>query len=113
MKALAVVLASLLLILTFNAYACVLPQPVESSSMPGACGGADHQTPRQSCDAFITLGPYAEIAADLLTHDLSQIAVTSLGAYDYVSVAQAWSHGRDAPPAFSVHPSVASTVLRL
>src|SRR5215217_9582513 len=47
-------LALLLLVLTFNAYACVLPLQPESAM---DCSSATEQPVRQTCDAFLELGP--------------------------------------------------------
>jgi hypothetical protein len=54
MRRIAIFLILLLLVLTFNAYACVLPLQPESSM---DCSSATEQPVRQACDAFIELGP--------------------------------------------------------
>ena len=58
-------LVVLLLLLTFNAYACVLPLP--SSSVQMHCSSdADEpvrQTVRQTCDAFLELGPHSQFSS--------------------------------------------------
>ena len=51
------VLILLLLVLSFNAYACLFPLfPLSSSGMEG-CPESSEQTARSGCDAFTTLGP--------------------------------------------------------
>jgi hypothetical protein len=52
MRRIAAFLVLLLLVFTFNAYACLLPQP---ESMD--CSSATEQPVRQMCDAFLELGP--------------------------------------------------------
>ena len=54
MRRLAVILVLLLLVLTFNAYACVLPLQPQSVV---DCSSATDQPVRQACDAFLQLGP--------------------------------------------------------
>jgi hypothetical protein len=50
-------LAVLLLLLTFNAYACVLPlsTPAEMN-----CASTTEEPTRQTCDAFLEIGPHSE-----------------------------------------------------
>ena len=47
-------LVLLLLVLTFNAYACLLPLQPESAM---DCSSATEQPVRETCDAFLELGP--------------------------------------------------------
>ena len=53
MRRMAFFLVFLLLIFTFNAYACLLPLQPE----PMNCSSATEQPVRQTCDAFLELGP--------------------------------------------------------
>ena len=50
-------LALLLLLLTFNAYACLLPlsTPAEMN-----CSSTTEEPIRQTCDAFLEIGPHSE-----------------------------------------------------
>lgn len=57
MKRLAVFLVGLLLVLTFNAYACVLPIPSVSQT---DCSSTTEGPVRQTCDAFLEIGPLSE-----------------------------------------------------
>ena len=50
-------LALLLLLLTFNAYACVLPLPTPSHM---DCTSTTEGPDRQTCDSFPELGPHSE-----------------------------------------------------
>ena len=61
MRRMAIFLVTLLLILTFNAYACVLPLQT-STQMDCSSGTEDHA--RQTCDAFLEIGPQAQLAAN-------------------------------------------------
>jgi len=59
-------LAVLLIVLTFNAYACVLPLP-QTSAMD--CPSGTEEPVRGTCDAFLDIGPQSQflshIAANL------------------------------------------------
>ena len=57
MRRIAVFLILLLLVLTFNAYACLLPLQSELSM---DCSSATEQPVRQACDAFLELGPQSD-----------------------------------------------------
>ena len=59
MRRLAAFLVLLLLILTFNAYACLLPLQPESMD----CSSATGQPVRQTCDAFLELGPQSHASS--------------------------------------------------
>ena len=53
-------LVLLLLIFSFNAYACVLPLfGVPQAAMGGSCADPQDQPVRQFCDTFTTLGLHA------------------------------------------------------
>lgn len=53
-------LVLLLLIFSFNAYACVLPLfGVPQAAMDGGCADQQDQPARQFCDTFTTLGLHA------------------------------------------------------
>ena len=57
---LTVALVLLLLLFSFNAYACVLPLfGVPQAAMGGGCADAQDQPVRQFCDTFTTLGLHA------------------------------------------------------
>jgi hypothetical protein len=72
MRRLSPILVFLLLVLTFNAYACVLPlQPVSGMD----CSSTTEQPVRQTCDAFLELGPQSHAS---FAQELSIINLTSL-----------------------------------
>jgi len=53
-------LVLLLLLFSFNAYACVLPLfGVPQAAMGGSCADPEDQPVRQFCDTFTTLGLHA------------------------------------------------------
>lgn len=59
MRRIAVFLVFLLPILTFNAYACVLPlQTVTEKD----CSSETEEQARQTCDAFLEIGPQSQIS---------------------------------------------------
>ena len=108
------VLVVLLLLLTFNAYACVLPLP--SSSVQMNCSShADEpvqQTVRQTCDAFLELGPHAQFSSNHHdnTFNVEYVVPVQLpDTFVFVSV--------PTPPPRSVdiltHISIPTTVLRI
>lgn len=60
MRRMAAFLVFLLLVLTFNAYACVLPlQTVTQMD----CDSDTDDQPRQTCDAFLEIGPQSPFAS--------------------------------------------------
>lgn len=54
-------LAVLLLLLTFNAYACVLPLSTTSEMN---CSSTTEEPIRQTCDAFLEIGPHSESSSN-------------------------------------------------
>lgn len=54
-------LVFLLLLLTFNAYACVLPLQTASNM---DCSSTTEDSPRQTCDAFLEIGPHSKHISD-------------------------------------------------
>ncbi|MGH7259616.1 MAG: hypothetical protein ACREI9_02900 [Nitrospiraceae bacterium] len=62
---LAVMLALLLLGLSFNAYACLLPlNGASASAMANGCPSQEEQSARQICDSFTTLSVQAPTQTD-------------------------------------------------
>ena len=57
MRQIAAFLVFLLLILTFNAYACVLPLQTVSEK---DCSSEPEEQARQTCDAFLVIGPQSQ-----------------------------------------------------
>jgi hypothetical protein len=57
MARISVFLAVLLVVLTFNAYACVLPLP-QTSAMD--CPSGTEEPVRGTCDAFLDIGPQSQ-----------------------------------------------------
>jgi|SRR5687768_1621197 hypothetical protein len=112
MKVAAVFLGVLLLVLTFNAYACLLPLPPSSNSMPADCPASDDGVPQKICDAFTTMGPQSSadpvqpisLAGCLL---LDQCCALFTGT---VVSTRATDHSFSIP---STHCSIDSTVLRI
>jgi hypothetical protein len=61
MRRIAVFLVFLLPILTFNAYACVLPLQTVSEK---DCSSETKDQARQTCDAFLEIGPQSQISTN-------------------------------------------------
>jgi hypothetical protein len=107
-------LVVLLLLLTFNAYACVLPLP--SSSVQMDCSShADkpvQQTVRQTCDAFLEIGPHSQFSSNQTdtTSNLEYAMPVQLpDAFVFVSVPTPPPRSADTP----THPSIPTMVLRI
>lgn len=60
MVRLCAILAALLILLTFNAYACVLPLQTASQMDCSSNTGQTEEPSRQTCDAFLEIGPHSE-----------------------------------------------------
>jgi hypothetical protein len=105
----AVSLVSLLLILTFNAYACVLPLQSEATV---DCSSADEQPVRQTCDAFLNLGPQSStsLTQELPTFNVDFDAALELPTSVFVVLRPEHPpRGADTP----IHLSIPTTVLRI
>jgi hypothetical protein len=109
MRHLNTTLVLLLLLLTFNAYACVLPlQPVSGMD----CSSATEQPVRQTCDAFLELGPQSLVS---LTQELPTLNADFEAALQQpISIfvvfrAEHPPRGADTP----IHLSIPTTVLRI
>lgn len=109
MRRMAALLVFLLLILTFNAYACILPlQTVTQMD----CSSDTEEQARQTCDAFLEIGPQSQLSIlDHVSAFTVDDAVPSLLPDTFHSVF------RSAPPprhtVFPVHLSIPTTVLRI
>lgn len=102
-------LVLLLLVLTFNAYACLLPLPPEPAM---DCSSPTEQPVRQTCDAFLQLGPqsvsFLSQELPIVSVDLETASLLSASVF-LVSRAEYPPRGADTP----VHPSIPTTVLRI
>jgi len=101
-------LVLLLLILTFNAYACILPLQSPSGM---DCSSAE-QPVRQTCDAFLELGPQSHGASSqelpLLNVDVEAAPPAPTAAFP-VYRPQHFPRGAGTP----IHLSIPTTVLRI
>ena len=109
MSRIATFLVLLLLILTFNAYACLLPlQPASAMD----CSSATEQPVRQTCDAFLQLGPQspASFTQELPTLNVDYEAAPQMPTSVFlVFRSEHPPRGADTP----IHPSIPTTVLRI
>ena len=102
-------LVLLLLVLTFNAYACVLPVPSQSGM---DCSSHTEEPVRQTCDAFLDLGPQSQESShhDLTTATLDVEVVAHLPVTVFSGlIPDHPPRDADTPPHFSIQ----STVLRI
>lgn len=102
-------LVLLLLVLTFNAYACVLPlQP--GSAMD--CSSATEQPVRQTCDAFIQLGPQSHASSGqelpIVKMDFEAAPQLPISVF-FAFRPEHPPRGADTP----IHLSISTTVLRI
>jgi hypothetical protein len=104
----ALFLVSLLLVLTFNAYACLLPLPAQSAM---DCSSPSDEPVRETCDAFLELGPQSEFSSDnslsvqLEFEILSPSPTSTVGKFGSLPPPQA----AETP----THLSISTTVLRI
>lgn len=109
MRRMAAFLVFLLLGLTFNAYACILPlQTVAQTD----CSSDTQEQSRQTCDAFLEIGPQSQLS---LNHALSSFTFESpVPSLPFETV-----HSISAPTpspyhaVFPIHLSIPTTVLRI
>ena len=109
MTRISTLLVLLLVVLTFNAYACVLPLQPEAAM---DCSSATEQPVRQTCDAFLELGPqsHASFGQDLPILDVDFEAAPQLPASLFlVFRTEHPPRGADTP----IHLSIPTTVLRI
>jgi hypothetical protein len=105
----AIFLTCLLLVLTFNAYACLLPLPTPSGM---DCSSDSHEPVRQTCDAFLEIGPHSEFSSNpsvTALHFDFAVPAQIIHVVFFVSQPDQLPRSRDTP----VHSSIQSTVLRI
>ena len=103
-------LVLLLVVLTFNAYACVLPLQPQSAV---DCSSATEQPVRQVCDAFLQLGPQSFASSNYDVHILKLVdfeaAPQLLSSVFLVFRSEHPPRNADTP----IHLSIPTTVLRI
>jgi len=108
MRRMATFLVLLLLILTFNAYACLLPLQPKSID----CTSATEQPVRETCDAFQELGPQSHASSGqelpALNVDFEAASQLPIPAF-LVFRPEHPPRGADTP----IHLSIPTTVLRI
>jgi hypothetical protein len=100
----------LLLVLTFNAYACVLPLQPESAM---DCSSATEQPVRQTCDAFLQLGPQSPVS---FNYELPILKVVDFEAAPQLPTSVSLVFRLEHPPRGAdtpIHLSITTTVLRI
>lgn len=110
MVRIATLLACLLVVLTFNAYACILPIP-QTAAMD--CSSGTEEPIRGTCDAFLELGPQSSSASShtpVLIH-----FEWTVPDYLLSETGVLLPHLTDVPPRAdpSIHCSIHTTVLRI
>jgi hypothetical protein len=102
-------LVPLLIIFSFNAYACVLPLQTVSQM---DCSSSTEDQARQTCDAFLEIGPLSQLSAHHVASPFTlDCAVPIQGRGTFVFICQATPPPRDVDT--PLHVSIPSTVLRI
>ena len=105
----AVFLVFLLLILTFNAYACILPLQAVTQM---ACSSDTEDQARQTCDAFLEMGPQSQLSTNQAVSSFTlESAVPSLLPDMFNSVFMWTPPPRHA--VFPIHLSISIIILRI
>jgi hypothetical protein len=109
MRRIAAFLVFLLPILTFNAYACILPlQTVNQMD----CSSETGDQSRQTCDAFLEIGPQSQLSTNHAVSSFTlEYAVPSQLPGSFNAVSKHTLQPRDA--VFPIHLSIPTTVLRI
>jgi hypothetical protein len=110
MVRISVLLAFLLIVLTFNAYACVLPLQ-QTAKMD--CASGTEEPVRETCDAFLEMGSLSQLSIHEVasTFHLESALPVPLLPDTFVSRVSVTKPPRN--PDTSIHPSVRTTVLRI
>ena len=109
MSRLSITLVFLLLLLTFNAYACILPLQTASNM---DCSSTTEESPRQTCDAFLELGPHSKHVSDQNSSIIPlEVAISSFPLN--IECTNCLSHTPPAIKKSQTHISIATTVLRI
>ena len=102
-------LVLLLLVLTFNAYACVLPL---QTSAQMDCSSTTEEPSRQICDAFLEIGPHSQVSSNQELTDINlEFEVASQLPLPVIFVFRS-----EQPPLRAdtpIHLSIPTTVLRI
>src|SRR5690348_5356770 len=109
MARISVSLAFLLVVLTFNAYACILPLPQPPAMN---CSSETDEPARGTCDAFLELGPQSQASFSDSTHTFQVQCVlpVSLLPDRFVPCIHINEPSRTDNP---LHRSISTTVLRI
>ena len=111
MNRICILLVLLLLVLTFNAYACLLPLQPQSEM---DCSSATEQPVRQTCDAFLQLGPQSHVSS--VVEDLPILKLVDFAAAPQLLTSVFRNFRPEHPPRGAetpIHLSIPSTVLRI
>ncbi|MGYP001401769715 len=110
MARISVFLAVLLVVLTFNAYACVLPLP-QTSTMD--CPSGTEEPVRGTCDAFFDIGPQSQFLSHSAanTSHLECALLVHLLPDTFVPLVRITNPPRSANT--PIHLSIYTTVLRI
>ena len=109
MPRIAAFLVFLLPILTFNAYACILPLPTVTQM---DCSSETEDQSRQTCDAFLEIGPQSQLSTNHTVGAFTlEYAVPSQLPSIFNAVSKRTLPPRDA--VFPIHLSIPTTVLRI
>lgn len=110
MARLSVLLAVLLVVLTCNAYACVLPLQ-QTSAMD--CNSGTEEPVRGACDAFLDIDPQSQLSSYEAVHTVHLACALPVQLLSDTCIP---SVRMDEPPRhtdLSIHHSIHTTILRI
>ncbi|OQW36021.1 MAG: hypothetical protein A4E20_08730 [Nitrospira sp. SG-bin2] len=110
MRRMATFLALLLLVLTFNAYACILPL---QSATQMDCSSETEEPVRGTCDAFLEIGPHSQFSSNhaIGSLHLECTAPVQVLPDTFIPLVRMTEPPRSADT--PIHPSIHTTVLRI
>jgi len=110
MRRMATFLVLLLLVLTFNAYACILPL---QSATKMDCSSGTEEPVRETCDAFLEIGPHSQFSSNHAanTFHLECVAPVHVLPDTRIPLVRVTEPPRSADT--PIHPSIHTTVLRI
>ena len=110
MVRLSTLLACLLVILTFNAYACILPVPQTTAI---DCSSGTEDSVRGTCDVFLELGPQSSHTSNHAPVSVHMDWTVSVSLLSETCRSPVQISNPPRSPDTSLHFSIQTTVLRI
>lgn len=110
MRRMATFLVFLLLVLTFNAYACILPlQPATHMD----CSSGTEAPVRETCDAFLEIGPNSQVSSNHAANTFHLECVVPVPVLPNTLIPLVRETQPPRNTETPIHPSIQTTVLRI